>query len=288
MKKYSFLVTIVASLLLMAVTSSAADCSKYTIDGDLSDWGLDLTGDWSQNGTWLPSSGVSFVAEDNRDPTWGVLPYGVHIRGTGSSFSSYHEKKIQHNNGNWYIQPYGGEAYDMEAIYFDEDSDCFYVLVVTSESPTAGGDKRPGDLALNLDRDGSTGMYGFEYGVKLGDNYLNQFDIYSMPDWEESQYFPEVKPTIFKSGASKTGTATGVYVDSGISDNGYTNYFIEVAVPKNLVGDPDDVSLNDLYIGNWCGNDYIPAPEFLFAAMPVAIIGIVLAFAHRSAKKKTA
>jgi hypothetical protein len=289
MKFENILVAIVVSLLVVTITANsgaAVTCGKYTIDGDLSDWGVDLSQDWSQNSTWLPNSGVSFVVEDNRDPRHGVLPYGVHIRGKGSSYFPYEEPKIKHENGNWVTEPYGGEHYDMEALYFDEDASCIYVALITSEEQDGQGDLRPGDLALDLDRDLSTGEYGYEYGVKLEATYLNQFDIYSLPVWEPSNYFPTVAPTFFKSASSNVGSATGAYVDSGINDNGYNNYVVEVAIPKSLVGDPADVNLYDLYIAESCGNDYIPAPEFVFAAIPVAIIGIVLVFAHRSAKKK--
>ena len=147
----------VVSLLFVAIAATNAQattvCGKYTADGSLSDWGVDLTNDWSQEASWLPNSGVSFVVEDNRDPTYGETPIGVHIRGRGSSYTSYLEPKIQHNDGRFLTQPYGGEHYDMEAIYFDEDADCIYVALVTSENPSAGGDQRPGDLALNLDND---------------------------------------------------------------------------------------------------------------------------------------
>jgi len=299
MKFENLLTTIVASLLIVSafsviaaatpvseVTDGQILCGKYTIDGSLADWGIDLNDDWSQNATWLPNSGVTFVVEDNRDPVWGELPYGVHIRGTGSSYTKYNEPKIQHKNGNWYTEPYAGEAYDLEALYLDEDENCVYVALVTSEAATSGGDKRPGDLALNLDKDKNTGVYGYEYGVKFGDNYLNQFDVYSMPAWEPSNYFPTVKPTYFKTATSNLGSAMGAYVDTGISDNGKTNYVVEVAIPKSLIGDPEDVAMGNLYIGDACGNDYIPAPEFVFAAIPVAIVGTVLVFAYRSAKRK--
>jgi len=279
------------SLLLVAMTSvtstaTVSTCSAYTIDGDLSDWGLDLTDDWSQNSTWLPFTGISFVVEDNRDPRYGELPYGVHIRGTGSSYVAYEEPKIMHNNGYLVTQPYAGEHYDLEALFLDEDESCIYVVVITSEAPDGKGDMRPGDLALNLDEDISTGEYGYEYGVKLGDNYLNQFDVYSMPDWEDSTYFPLVKPTYFKTASSNVGSASGSYVDLGINDNGLPNYVIELSIPKSLVGDPDDVGMNNVHLADSCGNDYIPAPEFLFAAIPVGIIGMVLLFAHRSAKRR--
>lgn len=87
-------------------------------------------------------------------------------------------------------EPSGGEPYDVEAFYFDNDADSFYVAIVTSvghvytgtslsdvgvEDPRATGDSalvRTGDLSINLftgparaERNGSTWHY--DYGVDL-------------------------------------------------------------------------------------------------------------------------
>jgi hypothetical protein len=291
MKLENLFVTMVVSLLIGVIGANSAaavvqPCSKFTLDGDMSDWGLDLTQDWTQEATWLPNTGVYFIVEDNRDPTYGGVT-GVHIKGAGSSYSNYDEPLIQHKDGFWAAEPYGGERYDMEALYMNQDDNCIYLALVTSVDPNAvGDDNRPGDLAMNLDRDKTTGEEGYEYGVKLGNNWLNQFDLYSMPDWEPSVYFPEVKPTIFKSGSSFLGSMSGVYSNTGINDQGYTNYVVELAIPKSMVGDPGVVSIYDFWIADQCGNDYIPANEFFFVLMGPGIVGLVLVFAYRSAKRK--
>jgi len=284
MKKIKYgLVLFVGLITLMSV--SANNCNKYVIDGDLSDWGPDLTQDWSVNGTWLPNPGVYFVVEDNRDPRYGVPPMGVHIKGVGSYYTTYEEPKVQKRDGSWIIEPYGSDYYDIEAIYLDQDDDCIYVAVVTGEDPDATGDARPGDLALNLDGDPNTGEYGYEYGIKLGTQTgLEQFGIYSNPDWQEPYYIPMNRPGVLLSG-NKVGKATGKYVDSGIYDNGYTNYIIELAIPKSAVGNPGHVSIYNLHLSEGCGNEHIPAAEF-----PIVLSMVLLltspAFAYLLYKKR--
>jgi len=273
--------------LLGMVFGSTQVFAAYTIDGDLSDWGIGINGVWSQNSTWLSNSGVSFVVEDNKDPQYNVNPMGVHIKGTGHAYSTYYEDMITLFNGVEVIEPYGGEEYDIEALYMDQDTEFLYVAIVTSVPPNDPSNKAQ-DLALNIDKNMGTGEYGYEYGVKLGSitGGVDQFGIYFNPDWLPGHLAPDVKPTMIDSG-TKVGTAQGVYSDSGIMDNGKTNYIIELAIPKSALGNPAaPVSLYDMFIAEYCGNDHIPtASEF-----PILITGALLlaspAFAYLLAKKK--
>ena len=286
MKKIKYgLVLFVGLITLMSV--SANNCGKYWIDGDLSDWGLDLTQNWSVNSTWLPNSGVYFVVEDNRDPRYGVPPMGVHIKGVGSSYSTYEEPKVQHRDGRWIIEPYGSpnEKYDIEAIYFDQDTECIYVAVVVGLGPDGGGDYAPGDLALDIDGDGE-----YEYGVKLGTQTgsrdLEQFGIYENITWGTSNYIPENSPTVILSG-DKVGEADGAYTSAYVPpDNGYDNYVVELAIPKSSIGNPQTpVSIYDLHLSEGCGNEHIPAAEF-----PTALSMVLLltspAFAYLIIKRR--
>jgi len=285
MKKIKYgLVLFVGLIMLMSV--SANNCNKYVIDGDLSDWGLDLTQDWSVNGTWLPNSGVYFIVEDNKDPRYGVSPVGVHIKGVGSSYSAYEEPKVKLRNGAEVIEPYGGEEYDIEAIYLDQNDSHIFVAIITSLPANGIGALKPHDLALDLDRNPNTGEYGYEYGIKLGtsEGSLYQFGIYKDIDWGAGYLVPLNRPTVILSGV-KVGDATGAYVDSGISDNGYTNYIIELAIPKSAVGNPGHVSIYDLYLSEFCGNDSIPTPEFPIV-ISIAVLLASPAFAYLLYKKR--
>jgi len=183
------------------------------MDGNASDWGIDiLTGDWSVNETCVPDDGVEFIVEDI----------------------------VRHRDGGLVAEPYRGEEYDLEAKYLEEDDEHIYILIMTSLAPDATGDSAPGDLALDLDGNSSTGEYGYEYGVKLGTNTgLSQWEIGYLPNWTEPYYVPENRPSVFKGylpDGHGNGTATGAYVDIHVEDNGKPNYGVEMAIHKDKVG----------------------------------------------------
>ena len=122
-KKTLVIVLIAIAILWLANPAMAAPA--ITVDGDLSDWGLSSlqTGDWSQDMTWLPDHGIWFVVGDNHNPAHSVNPAGVHIRGTKENYMTFNEEKRRLKGTNdWYSMPYGGELYDIEAMYFTQDS----------------------------------------------------------------------------------------------------------------------------------------------------------------------
>jgi len=291
-RKAKLIMTLLLTVIVLAVMTTSAAALNYTIDGDPSDWGIDiLTGNWSLNDTWVPNDGVEFVVEDNVDPRWAGYAHGVHIKGVGSNYTRYYEDKVwsSHYNAS-VVEPLGGEPWDLEAKYLDEDDRYIYVLIVTSLAPDAKGDSAPGDLALNLDGNSSTGEYGYEYGVKLGTNTgLSQGDIGYLPDWEVPKYIPENRPSVFKgylSGGDKNGTATVVYKQIPVDDYGHHNYVIEMAIPKDKVGmagkSLKDPPTKTIHICDACGNEHIDnsIPEFLTIVIPVgAILGLI--YVHR-------
>lgn len=295
MRSVKLVTTLSLAAVLFAVMMPTA--VAYRIDGNPSDWGIDiLNGDWSLNETWVPNEGIEFIVEDNRDPRWGGTT-GVHIKGVGSNYTRYYEDKVWSSYfKNWVVEPYGGEKWDLEAKYLDEDDEYIYVLLVTSLAPGATGDLAPGDLALDLDANASTGEFGYEYGVKLGTNTgLSQGDIYYLPDWEVPTYIPENRPTVFKgylTGGYKTGDATVAYVPISVIDNGEPNYVVEVKIPKDAVGMAgknltDPPLPKTIYTCDACGNDHIenPIPEFLTVAIPAGmVIGLVYIWKRRQIK----
>jgi len=259
----------------------------YTIDGDLSDWGVDLTGDWSSNDTWVPNPGVRFVVEDNYDSD--LAPYssyiGVHITGVSPTYSYYDEP---------YQEPMGEELYDIEAMYVDENSTHIFVALVVSMESWAIG-----DLALNLDANSSTGGYGYEYGVKLNTQYGGiLYGIYSTPSndcWTQPIRHPNIKSPskVDINNATYTGVnAIGAWRDTGITDYGRTNWVIELAIPKTAVGMAVGQSLYDaplpkvIWMSEPCGNETIniPIPEFMVLLIPV---GLLLGVIFLKARSKT-
>jgi len=307
--------TVIAIALIAVSLASTLPAPKYNIDGDLSDWGVNLTGNWSLNETWVPKEGIEFVVEDNNDPHHVRYAAGVHIKGNGSNYEYYYEPKVYCSHyGRYMEEPIGDEPYDIEAKYLDEDENYIYVAIVTSMDPNGTGDLEPIDFAMNLDGNDSTGEYGYEYGVKLHtSDGLSQWDIYYLPNWSEPHYCPENRPGKMVGvlpGGFKTGTATGAYVqctscnlgescsgtpyrfvdpNSTGCDHGVPNYVVEMAIPKSAVG-MTGKNLTEppfpktLWTCDTCGNDKIeniPVPEFLTVVIPAAALICFVFFIHR-------
>jgi len=285
----------VMAIALIVVPSALA--LKYTIDGDLSDWGVDLTGNWSLNETWVPNDGIEFIVENNYDPNTPTSAWnyeqtqdsrfqGVHIRGIAPNYTVYDEPVVWCPGLKKYVaEPYGGESYDLEAKYLDQDEDYIYVAIVTSVPPNNAS----GDLALDLDGNRSTGAWGYEYGVKL--TGPNQWDIVYLPDWKLNPVIPENSPSIFEgyqSGGGKVGNATGAYVQGPTCtegpywDLGKPTYIIEMAIPKSAVNVTGNLSLGMIHLADACGNDKIdnPIPEFMTVVIPAAALICFVFFIH--------
>lgn len=277
---------IIATLILLAL--AAYSVSAYAVDGDLSDWGLGAlsSADWSAEGTWLPNEGVSFVVEDNHNPLHVTTPHGVHIRGIGSAYSPFDEPYARKNGTLELIsEPYGVEYYDLEAIYLDQDDENIYIAVVTSIDPTNIGDRRTGDIALNIDRDLTTGDLGYEYAVRLFQDFT-QGDIVYEPMWQKKGYLLPIKPDIAIPGSGTTGLvkADVVYNILSVKDNGYDNYIVECCIPKAEVGATGKtITLNQVLLCDNCINEHITfMPEFPTIAVSLALIfGLIFAIYHR-------
>lgn len=131
---------------ILAVLSLSSLAFSYNIDGDISDWGITLGVDGSNkfNNSWTPSSSTASYAEDNdKGPVSG--------------------------------KPSGGEAFDVEALYFDSDLEYAYFALVTSVNPNGVKLNHPynysykfgaGDLAIKFGA-GDWKTSECDYGVGL-------------------------------------------------------------------------------------------------------------------------
>jgi hypothetical protein len=133
--------------------------------------------------------------------------------------------------------PYGGEAFDIEAMYFDNDAEHAYVAVVTSVpvpmgAPFFGVMVNPGDLFLDL------GGGVLDYGVDIdgGTGLVADTDP---GDWFQSntQYVADVGPTNF-AGGLPMGYAAVEYYNYGLVERGFGTYVFEVTVDRALLGNP--------------------------------------------------
>ena len=295
---------------------SVSMASAITIDGNPIDWGPAgfLSGNWdynyniaNNNATWVPNNEVKYMVEDNRNPNYPItsgdpsmIPYvGVHIRGIGSNYLFYDEPKVIHQDGSVVVEPFGYEPYDNEALYFQQDNDFVYILIVTSSLPDGQGDKGPGDIRININKTLDSGDgYPYEMGIKLGINGdLTQFGIYNVSEWSlGSNYVPANGPVQIKAG-NKIGNATGAYVQCPTCNlntgKDYNNpiYTIELRIPKSVLSDAGtnentvngnsdlkvaNFDLSDFSINDNCTNDQISVPEFAIIALPIgALFGLV-------------
>jgi len=210
-----------AALLLMAAVPAGASL--------LSDWfGVDLTVDGSGyfSHDWTPTSAT---ADYNVDDNW---------------------------SSHFLRPPHGGEQFDVEAIYFDNDASNAYMAIVTSFNTPSGvfylGDViHPGDLAMDLgdgpqdygiDIDGATGLVADTDGG----------------DWYQSNgiFLAESGPTNFSGGTSIGYASLDIY-DAGIVERGYGTYVIEVSVPRWMLNDPTAGDVVGLEWTMGCRNDVI-------------------------------
>ncbi len=284
-------------LILSCIFAVQPVMASISVDGNLDDWGLNaLSGpssDWSKTETWFPKSGISYIVEDNNNPLQASLPgyerTGVHITGQGSTYEFYNEMPITLNSGHSVTPPWAGEYYDLQALYMTQDANTIYIAAIASTPQaglsTGGSDDQPGDLALNFGVAPGE-KYEYEYGVKLGTpNAVGDYqpgDIVYLPDWQNIGYITPAIPDVMKSpalpGGGKVGNAQISYTGTWLNhdDNGFPNYVIELAIPKQAVGNPGNIGLSAIQIAQNCQNDQLFVPEFPAIAFSIgAIIGLI-------------
>ncbi|WP_156967341.1 hypothetical protein [Geoglobus ahangari] len=249
MKKTIKWITIALATMMMSI--GAVNALKFTIDGDLTDWGITPTEietglNCNPNATvctgdvWKPEyvgmASPRWVVEDDVDPQYAITnpesyDFGPHFAGYGANFWIYKEPKV---NGR--IQPsphngllYGtwGDDFDVEAIYVDEDADYLYVAAVVSAPPDGyqnlGWPRgAAGDLALDVRTDIPGGFGGYDFGVRLGtwdgDGGAVQFGIYRTDedrDWHEAVDYDSNSPVVVDTAnATLVGNAIGAYINA--------------------------------------------------------------------------
>jgi len=259
---------------IFALFSLGLPAAAYTIDGNLSDWGVNLfTG-------WAPSSPTADYTEDN----WK------------------HGADIGHG-----AMPSGGETFDIEAIYFDDDGASgvagnAYFAVVTSMPPGGSAsvgwsaNYTMGDLALDIDNDGMN-----EYGIKILGPSKGM--VCHNPKWKNATtpgpgFGYGYTFTCDGPSSNVTGYANVVYARSAVNESGSlpATYVIEISAPKRALGSPAQYQLSRTDVTLSCGNDIIklnykwdfPAPAFPAEAVPVGIALFAPVAAFLVSRKKSA
>ncbi len=217
------LLTILAAC---AVVLGLAMPAGATLLADLFGVSLTVDGSGSFSNSWAPSSGTAdYLVDDN----WS----GYYVR-----------------------PPHGGELFDIEAIYFDDDPYWAYVAVVGSFPVPAGIEFlgsiiRPGDLGIDL------GSGALDLGVDI-DGATGEVADTDSGDWFQADTpFLAQKGLTNYAGGLPVGFASIDFYDYGLSERGYGTYVFEVTIARSLLGGP---SAGD-YIGfDWtmgCRNDVV-------------------------------
>ena len=230
---------IALAVVVMGLLADQASGVAISVDGVPGDWGITLgPGDTSQ---WTPLSGVQGSWGGGEDYTGGA---------------------------SGYLYPgYGGQDYDVEAIYFTYDDLFAYFAVVTGFPPTGIGDHAPGDIAIDIGCDSL-----WDLGIEtVGDDGHTVGGLYATDnsDWTPSSH-PVSSPYGLKSSAtlvwSDPNGANLSYLNSTI---GCEHYFIEAAVPLAALDLPDDqcTSLETHWTMS-CGNDAIDSGSMTYCPPP--------------------
>jgi hypothetical protein len=253
--KYSVILSAIIGGLAVATQASA-----FTVDANLSDWGLDI-----KNGDWTPSTGIQATIED------------------------------QHGSGAYYLSPgWGGQAYDAEAIYAAIVGQTLYIALVTGHDPNtlnkpSANSYGAGDFAIDLGDNGS-----YELGIKVrAENGMVQGGVYGIPTWNyglwntSGNYDPahpdSAHPTSLSSG-TWLGSALLSYTSQSLVDlssRKESHYFYEASLDLSLLQavNWDGTSPFSVHWTENCANDSIEVDPGRLLPEPgsLALLGIGLA-----------
>jgi hypothetical protein len=197
-----------------------------TLLADLFGVSLSLDGSGSFSNSWVPTSATAdYLADDNWSAYFGRAPHG-------------------------------GEVFDIEAVYFDDDANYAYVAVVgsfpvPSGLPFLGATVEAGDLGIDL------GAGSHDIGVDVDGGTGSVVDTDS-GDWFQtsSHFLAETGPTNFLGG-TPLGFATVDFYNYGLVERGYDTYVFEVTIDRALLGGPSAGAIIGLDWTLGCRNDVV-------------------------------
>ena len=236
-----------AMLILMAgvILMGAGSAQAYTINngsnnGNLSDWGV-----YPSTGDWTPTLHQ------------GIFP----------SVEDY----VRTSDG--FVNPgYGGQTFDMEAIYTSWDTNNLYIAIVTGDFPinTTGGVQYGnqwyslGDIAIDF---GVNGTY--DYGIELGSHATSAHGYDGLNGTPGNIYATNNGNWSMVGGQATTGSflaSAPFYMNTTTAgpgsacdwdwNNATCHNIVEICINKSIFGSNWD-SYYSLHLTQSCGNDEI-------------------------------
>ncbi len=205
--------------------AAGASALAITLDGDLSDWGVNTSSFGENDNNWDPGVPGVFVWQED----W------------------------VENDG--YVEPgYGGQNYDVEAILATFDDENLYVAIATGFPQDGLNGWDAGDIAFDVGANGS-----WDYALVIsnyvdGDNNRSATlgGFYRVTVWQDVYYDQHSISNPFRM-------ASGTLIDTidfayKADDPDLPRYIIEAAIPLALFNEP----FTSIKI-HWtmeCGNDY--------------------------------
>ncbi len=200
-KKIFSIVCLIVCSFIACMYSSPSALAAISVDGDMSDWGISPGPYGASN--WEPNPGIfRNVNDQNPDPYYGYIGPG-----------------------------WGGQMYDVEAIYFTRDEDTAYFAVVSGFplSGWPGASFVPGDLAIDFVSDAAL----YEFGVET--TGIQQGMVFGSATWTNPVYAQHIEcAPVSLSGGTAIGKADFGYNPSLYVANGH--YAFEVGIPLWMFG----------------------------------------------------
>jgi len=242
---------VITLMFIVGIFMFSPRAGAYVIDGYVSDWGVNLLQATNQGylNSNPPSGGldINYITED--------------AVGSGG-----------------YVGPgWGGQTFDAEAIYFDNDAQNAYIAIITGLPESGAYGWHPGDIGIDV---GGDGVY--EFGIKVTTSKL--YSNLTAGNWKKVHYsaYSEASPWRMKNITNKPN----VSIPFVYSSEQNTHYVLEASIPLNLLGlsaNPGD-PITPLTI-HWtmeCGNDYLnlnadvnPVPEPMsFLLLGMGLLGL--------------